>query len=265
MTTKPQDEIRSKSLRLNAVISIEDGTKRRQYADLSNLYKTIQKTDLFLGTTKEWQKTAENAPERDTERKLPQQNSIDIIKNVINDLGNRIDVTATKDFGNTIAKANVVVDGEVLLESVPVTHLIFIEKQLSDLRSFISKLPTLDSAREWRFDTNSNRFRAIHAESTVSTNKVSKPVTLYEATKEHPAQTQLITVDEPVGKWITNYQSTALPSKTVKYWLDRVNQLEQAVKFAREEANSIEVDKKSVGNKVLSYIFDGIENDGAVI
>ena len=69
------------------------------------------------------------------------------------------DVEATKDWGNCVAKADVVLDGQVLMKEVPATYLLFLEKQLSDLRTFIEKLPALDESDEWSSDPNSNLYR----------------------------------------------------------------------------------------------------------
>ena len=56
-------------------------------------------------------------------------------------------VLATQDFANCQAKANVVVDGQTILKEVPVTHLLFLEKQLVDLRTFIDGLPTPEAKK----------------------------------------------------------------------------------------------------------------------
>ena len=52
-------------------------------------------------------------------------------------------IVASKDWANTKAKSNVEVDGNVLLQDVPVTFLLFLEKQMDDLYTFIKELPVL--------------------------------------------------------------------------------------------------------------------------
>ena len=61
--------------------------------------------------------------------------------------------------------------------------------------------------------------------------------------------------DIVVGYWKTVKFSGALPASRVKELLDRVEKLQQAVKFAREEANGIEVQDKRVGETLFSYLF----------
>jgi len=49
--------------------------------------------------------------------------------------------------------------------------------------------------------------------------------------------------------------SGALPAQRVNELVDRVERLQEAVKFAREEANSLEVEDVKVGEKILGFLF----------
>ncbi len=55
-----------------------------------------------------------------------------------------------------------------------------------------------------------------------------------EATDKHPAQVGVYYEDVAVGFWRTVKFSGALPAKRVGELLERVEKLQQAVKFARE-------------------------------
>ncbi|MEL6310420.1 MAG: hypothetical protein AAFQ52_19930, partial [Chloroflexota bacterium] len=76
-----------------------------------------------------------------------------------------------------------------------------------------------------------------------------------EATKEHPAQVEVYYEDIVVGNWQTIKYSGALPASRVAVLKERVRALQEAVKFAREEANSAEVDEQTVGETIFNYIF----------
>ena len=52
----------------------------------------------------------------------------------------------------------------------------------------------------------------------------------------------------PVGYWTTVKFSGALPARRVNELLDRIERLQQAVKFAREEANAAEVADQRAGD-----------------
>ena len=49
--------------------------------------------------------------------------------------------------------------------------------------------------------------------------------------------------------------SGALPAQRIHDLLTRVEKLQEAVKFAREEANSMTVEDQKIGGKVFQYLF----------
>jgi hypothetical protein len=167
------------------------------------------------------------------------------------------DVTATKTFANTQARANVVVDGETLLADVPVEYLLFLEKRLGDVLVFLNKLPTLDPSLNWTYDDSAGQWKAdtvrTHRSKKLPFNHIKAP-----ATDKHPAQVDVLFEDVTVGYWDTTKLSGAVPQTQVKEWRDKVLKLQAAVKMAREDANSIEVDNKAVGERVFSYLFNGL-------
>jgi hypothetical protein len=46
-----------------------------------------------------------------------------------------------------------------------------------------------------------------------------------------------------------------MPAQRVNEILERVEKLQQAVKFAREEANNIEVEDQRIGERIFEYLF----------
>ncbi len=164
------------------------------------------------------------------------------------------DVTATKDWANRSAVADVVVDGTVLLPQVPVPYLLFLEKQLTDLHTFVRKLPVLDASESWNLDASTDSWKTDPVR-TIRTKKVPRNHVKAEATEKHPAQVEVYYEDVPVGYWTTVKFSGALPARRVNELLDRVEKLQQSVKFAREEANNTEVTDQRVGDAVFGYLF----------
>jgi hypothetical protein len=90
---------------------------------------------------------------------------------------------------------------------------------------------------------------------TLRTKKVPRNHVKAEATEKHPAQVEVYYEDIPVGYWTTVKFSGALPARRVNELLDRVEKLQQAVKFAREEANGVDVVDQRVGDSVFGYLF----------
>ena len=241
--------------KLNQIVAIEKGVKSRVYGRVNTLHKNSQRGDAYAGFSKNFRRRDEDGVDFPPERKVVQLVAEDVLEQVATLQTELFDVTLTKDSANCSARADVVVDGRVLVADAPVSFLLFLEKQLSDMRTFVSKLPTLDPQEEWTSDPNSALYRTSPA-STHRTIKVQRPIVLYDATEHHPAQTQLISEDVIVGWWDTVKHSGALPAPRKKAILGRVDRLVKAVKFAREQANSSEVTEQEVGEVFFSYLFN---------
>ncbi|MGE0709638.1 MAG: hypothetical protein AB7T09_16800 [Planctomycetota bacterium] len=236
--------------KLNQVLAIEKGTKARIHGEITRMHHALQKPGLLNGFAKTYRPKEEDGDAYPPENVRVQLNAAQMLRQAGRLLAELFDVTATKDFANTEARADLVVDGEVLLEQVPATFLLFLEKQLVDLRTFVAKIPTLDPAEEWVHDGATDLFKT-EATETTRTKKVQRPIVLYPATPEHPAQTQLITEDVAVGSWITVKHSGALPEPRKTALLERIERLSDAVKFAREQANAAEAGRRVVGERVF--------------
>jgi hypothetical protein len=239
--------------KLNQVIAIEKSVKSRVYSELTELHKSSQKAEPFNGFVKTYRKKDEEGEDYPAERKKVQVIADSLLERAATILTELFDVTASKDFANCHARADVEVDGQVLVPNATVSYLLFLEKQLNDLRTFIDKLPELDEADDWSKDENSGLFKTTPI-PTHRTKKVQRAIVLYEATKEHPAQTQLITEDVIVGYWDTIKHSGALPVPRKKVLLERVEKLAKAVKFAREKANSSDAEEQKIGKTLFAFL-----------
>lgn len=241
--------------KLNQIIAIEKGIKSQTHSEISQLYKLIQKPDLFSGSSRTYQKINDEGEDLPPERKKVQVNAPDVITNVSEILKKLFDITLRKDVTNLKAVADVKIGDVKLLEKVPVTFLLFLEKQLTDLRTFITNLPILDELEDWTKDPNSNLFKTEEIK-THKTKKLPKVLVKYEATEQHPAQTEVYTEDVLVGYWSTVKLSGSVPKPEKESMLERVNEVLDAVKQAREEANGIdETDIAKTSEHIFDYIF----------
>ncbi|BBM86788.1 DUF7873 family protein [Candidatus Uabimicrobium amorphum] len=241
--------------KLNQILAIEKGIKSRVTGAVTKLRKMILKPALLNGFSKTYVKKDEDGDNFPPENNKVQLVASEAIADLQKHLTELLDVTLTKDVANCSAVADVVVEGNVIMEKVPVTYLLFLEKELANLQSFVAQIPVLGSEDDWFFDENSNLYKT-QPTLTSKTKKVQKPIVLYDATKEHPAQTQLITEDIVVGHWSTVKQSGALPMPRKKQILEKIEKLSNAVKFAREEANSTEAKQLYIANKIFQFILD---------
>lgn len=240
--------------KLNQIIAIQSTKKSNAKDTLTEVYQTLQKVDLLAGISRSYKAKDELGESLPSETKLVQLKVQDAINRIQKSLIEMFDVVATQDSANCEAKADVVVAGRVIVKSAPVTYLLFLEKQLIDMHTFVEKLPTLDSAERWSFDPSQDCF-ASEPYQSLRTKKVPKTHIKYEATKEHPAQVEMYMEDVSVGTWTSVKYSGAIPAAKKNSMLERVRLLQDAVKSAREEANGKEVETKKVGEAVLDFIF----------
>lgn len=239
---------------LNQILAIEKSARNAAAATLTRGYQNIQKGAPLSGISRTYQPAIDGGQQLPAESTRVQINAADICVEVKDALARMFDVVATKDKTNQFAVADIVVDGKTLATEVPVTTLLFLEKQLTDLTTFITKLPVLDPSEDWSWNEGTLCYTSEPVQ-TIRTTKVPRNHVLAPATDKHPAQVQVWQEDVPVGTWTTVKRSGALPARQVAEALNRVRALADAVKQARERANQTTVTDLKLGNAVLSYVF----------
>jgi hypothetical protein len=240
--------------KLNQIIAVEKGVKSKSFQELTEAHHAVQKAALLSGISRMYQPKDEEGEVLPPESTRVQVKAEEVLRQAAATLTRLFDVTATKDWANCAAKADVTVDGRALLKDVPVSYLLFLEKQLTDLHTFVKKLPVLDAAESWAHDPSSDCWKTEPVR-TIKTKKVPRNHVKAEATEKHPAQVEVYYEDIPVGYWTTVKFSGALPARRVNELLSRVEALQTAVKFAREEANGTVVTDQHVGDAVFNYLF----------
>lgn len=238
---------------LHTIIALEKGAKAEGQGTLDKAYHVLQKNALLSGISRTYEPVNEEGETLPPEYQKVQIRVSDVLADVSDALSRMFDTVATKETSNTIARGTIKVGATVIAEDVPVGFLLFLEKQLINVHTFVSKLPTLDPAEEWRWDPNSNAY-VTDVNKKVRTVKVTYPLVLAPATDKHPAQVQIATRDEKAGEWLTVKRSGAMEAEAVVALMRRVEALQRAVKVAREEANSVTAIEVSVGESIFNYL-----------
>lgn len=242
------------SLKLNQIIAIGNGVKSRKQSSFSATYHMLKKEGVFSGHSKTYlpkDEDGEQLPEETKVVQLTVDKAIENAKAVLEDMFN---IIGTQDKGNCLAKANVIVNGTLLLKDVPATHLIFLEKQLEDINTFINTFPTLDPAEDWEWNVNGGVFKSKHSE-TFRTKQVPKSMITAPATDKHPAQVHIYNENVVIGTYTMVKYSGATSVQRKEDLLEKVRVLTRAVQQAREEANMTEVESVTYGTDILKYIF----------
>jgi len=184
--------------KLNQVIAVVAGKKKLAAEAVTAAYHAMQKLELFQGISRSYTPRDEDGERFPAESKIAQSSAQALIGAVFEPLTDMFDTVLTQEFANTNTRGNIVVDGKEVARDLPVTYLLFLEKQLTDFITFISKLPVLDPSEVWSWDSNANCYASTPSES-VKSKKIPKAFIKYEATKEHPAQVEMFTEDVVVG------------------------------------------------------------------
>jgi hypothetical protein len=184
----------------------------------------------------------------------------EVLPAITDALARLFDVKFTRESANTNASADVKIGGTVLLPDVPAGYLLFLENQLLALRGLVQRLPVLDPAEDWQWDKTKNIYRT---EATKKAREVRVPqVQVLQAPQvidgeKFDGQYRPFETAKPVGDWTTVKMSGAMPAEEVEKILDRITVLSEAVKYAREQANSIDVTDRKAGAAVFAYLLDG--------
>ena len=242
-------------VKLNQIVALNAPKKGHFEKMLTAVYHRFQKAEPFYGVERTYTPKDADGEQLPNESSRVQFKVEDVLKEVQESWKEMFDVILTNDRGNAEAKSDVIVDDMVILKEVPVSTLIFLEKQLENWKNVISKLPTLTLTDNWTFDSNIGMHITDFVQ-TIKTKKEQRPIVLYDATKEHPAQTNLITEDVTVGHWKTKKISSALPVTKADTLLKRVMKIKEAVIKAREHANSLEIEQQKGGEEILKFLFE---------
>lgn len=240
--------------RLNQVLAVLSGLQRDYKDTLTVADRHMSSQGDMVGHRKRY------TPRDEDGEKLPdtvahvKARARQLVGQVAEKLAAYVDAVSSRDYTNTLARANVEIDGEVIFPDVPVPHLLFLEQLLTDLETWISRANTRDSAEKWRW----NEDEKVWETAPIATNKTGvrkRAIVLYDATKEHPAQTQLIEESFVQGVWETVHFSGGMTPAEKEQLLKKIRDLLAAVRRAREAANMMPAENPAIGDKLKRYLF----------
>jgi hypothetical protein len=169
-----------------------------------------------------------------------------------------IDLTYQKEAANQLAKHDLVINGITIARDVPATMLLNLESRLKHLKQMYLAIPTLEPDEKWSQDLQNVDTFISDDQVTTKTAKIPKPIVLYPATPEHPAQTQMIMIDETIGSWTVRKSSGKMSPAEKSRLLERIDVLITAVKKARSKANEVEVPNVQLADALFSFLNDGV-------
>lgn len=238
--------------KLHQILPLEASAKNKAHQVLGQVHHLLERTPLLNGHSRVYTPKNEDGDQLPPESQLVQvrgTEQLTLVQQVMNRL---FDLTLTKEVANQQAVADIVVGDVTILAEVPVTYLLFLEKSLTDLRTFFRKLPLLDPSVVWTWDETTSTWRS-DVQETTRQKKVPKAFVKYQATKEHPAQVDVFTEDVLEGTWALTRFSGAFQKGQVDEFVEKIEALLDAVKVARSKANEVEAVKQDA-SALLDYL-----------
>lgn len=250
--------------KLHEVLAVEgdrEGIASKIMQETSQVFKN--KHNLFTGGEKTLEMLGERTDEVSAVEKAAgesqriQTTVVERLAYTEDAVVNWLDTVFQKEVTNqTVARADLIVDGETLASDVPATFLLGLENKLKSLRSIYFQIPTLTPEITWEADANAgdNIYRSKDVDIRSKTAKQIKSRVLYDATKEHPAQIEKWTEDSVVGHFKTSVTSSMMPAADKAALLGRIDKLIQATKQARMRANNVEASAGKIAGSLFKYI-----------
>lgn len=135
-----------------------------------------------------------------------------------------------------------------------------LEKRVAEIHQLAQAIPTLDPSKGFTKDESRADTYIAREVNKTRTKKTPKVLVRYEATKEHPAQTEVVNEDISVGTIREMEWSSLITPKEKSIILDRVEILGRAVRRARSRANEQEVDQSlKIGSTLTEFVFGEVK------
>ena len=248
--------------KLHELLAVEKGLERAAGDAVREARDTFtRKQNHFLGATKRYEPfdEAKRLEEASEEHHEMVTTVPDTLTGVLDHVARWFDAVLQKEATNQTAKADVVVRGKTLARDLPATFLLGLETKLRQLRQMVEEVPVLAAGTKWEPDATRGDgvYVAAHPEEKFRTQKVVEHKIIVPATKEHPAQVEKWNADQNIGRYVTEkWSGMASPADKGKL-LDRLGELERAVKQARQRANGAEVLEREVGPALARFLLEG--------
>lgn len=243
-------------LTLGQVVAVEKAARQGANKTTAALYADVQKPELVSGFVQTLNPDIQPEDGRilkpDQGKRLQLRTEHAILE-LARLLTPAIDLAAAKDYANCTARGDVIIGGEVILEAVPVTLLLWLEHQLTEVLTFFKGCQEVDPKEEWTWDPSSDAFRS-QVEHRICADKKTVSLVLIEPTQHHPGQAQAISADTRIGMWeITKFSGALLPQRR-RELIERGEAMVAAVKQAREAANHEPAPGRDIASRVFGFL-----------
>jgi len=243
---------------LGQVIHVERATRQQDNKVGAELLKYLPKEEHFKGLRETYRHFDMEAPE--AERNVPdayqpvQLRVEDVLDEIAKYSSAALDITATKDRTNCDARADIIIDGNIIVRDVPISHLLFLEDYFEEWGKSVKAVPVLNPARRWTPVNGERGLFEAEPEKRVRSLKNEVPLELSPATEKFPAQVKTVIKEIPVGEKTSTMLSGAVTNQRKKELLTNLHKLSLAIKDAIARANRTAVTEVREGEDLMKFL-----------
>lgn len=254
------------ALKLGQIAVRLDGKKTAATDAVTALYKQVQKPALFNGYVRRYTPYTQDGANDQSLTQPPESVMVqlrfrELLAQARKEWTALIDGTYSQDVGNTKARADIVVDGGVLAAQVPITTLMFLRKQWTNILTFVKAIPTPDPAVSWEYDINQGLLKSKEAQTVQRTKKVPYKFEKAAATDKFPAQVEVYMEDAPIGEYTRIDFCGGCPYEVKNQLVDNLTKLIEAIKVAQEVANmTTEAADLMIADPLFNFVFAPLNN-----
>lgn len=246
--------------KLHEILAVEGSKEKVAGKLVLESLRTMGKENLFSGQVRRLVMLDTNDAYLNTEERQSLTSTVDEnLEYLVDPIAGYWDVVLQKDAANQEAKADIVIGDNILATGLPATFLLGLETKLANLRKLYETLPTLAPGIHWDVDEQERDgvFKTRHDVVSFKTEKDMEFKEASPATDHHPAQVAQLERTRNVGTFTVTKWSGMLTPLNKAQRLARLDQLLNAVKQARQRANSVKVEPTNVSKAFLDFINHG--------
>lgn len=241
---------------LHELLAIKDGTKGT-YSTMYQELMSVLNSEKLDGMVKTYQPAKEDGEKFPADIKVVVTTVKDKINYTKESMIKYIDILCTISETNRLANAPLVIDNKEIGKFSPTT-LLEIEKFLISLRMIYSKIPTLDTSKEWKLSNNEENIYITNP--IVAARVIDKTdwKVIVPASDKHAADVRQVDIRDYTGDWTTIHKTGRIPVGNKAILMRRIDILLNAVRAARALANRQELEEISIGEEIFDFINNGV-------
>lgn len=240
--------------KIHELLAVEQDVKRKGEKTAAEVKTLFQAGDnVFVGQHRTYEPKIDGGDRYPDEVKTLGGNVRDQLQRVQQDFGRWLDLAVSKEASNAQPEAVSTFRINDKPVTLPVGALINLEKRLEELTALYNAIPVNSITDHWEYDTAQGVWMSDPVQ-TYKTKKVATRFVKAEATAQHAAQVEIISLDEREGTWTAVKTSGMLSPVEKAQRLARLEALLLEVRKARQRANDVEAEDYHIANDIFNYI-----------